>query len=84
VSELSATMTAALKHAESHGGLVRQPGGFWVAPQDERDYRPRVYFGTSTVAGLVKRGLLAYIEHREGRNGRFPIRASKATGEPQP
>lgn len=85
-TKLSSTMAAAMQHAEEHGCLVRQPGGAWVAPKDADDWSwGRVRFGASTVNGLVKRGLLLYVEHKIGRSGRFPIRAaiSKALGERQ-
>jgi hypothetical protein len=82
--DLSNTMASAVKHAKEHGGLVRQPGGSWVAPKDENDWSwSRVRFGGSTINGLVKRGLLVFTEHRDGRNGRFPIRAAIPTGDHQ-
>lgn len=79
MKELTGTMLAAIQHTRMHGALVRQPGGSWVAPKDENDWSwSRVRFGASTIAGLVKRGELTYTEHKEGRNGQFPIRATVA------
>ena len=72
---LTPTMQHAVDYAKQHDGkLHRHPGGFWGAPSwwDEH----RALFGTSTVAGLVRRGAAAYTEWKEGRNGRFPIVAT--------
>jgi hypothetical protein len=70
---LSPTMLAAFEHAKAHGGaIVRYPGGFWYAA----DRIGGKSFGTPTVEGLVSRGAATYTEWQEGRNGRFPIRAT--------
>lgn len=77
MSELSATMRAALDHASKNGGLVRSPGGYWG---------PRapcgcpLTFGTSTINALVSRGLAEYTEWKDGRNGSFPIRMAVKEG----
>jgi hypothetical protein len=71
--KLTPTMQAAVNHAQKHGGaLVRWPGGFWYAvDQQGSGYS----FGTPTVQALVSRGVAEYTEWQEGRNGKFPIRA---------
>lgn len=75
MSELSATMRAALGYATKHGGLERFPGGFWSRPGlTQWDSLQYVSFGTPTVQALVSRGLAEYIEWKDGRNGSFPIR----------
>lgn len=70
---LSPTMTNALRWIKEWGGKVkRYPGGFWSSPQAFLS----VTFGTSTIEALVKRGVMAYSEWKDGRNGRFPIEAN--------
>lgn len=77
MSELSATMRAALDYASKNGGLIRSPGGYWVAA------KPCAWpftFNTSTVNALVSRGLAEYTEWKDGRNGSFPIRMAVKEG----
>ena len=80
--DLSTTMQAAVTQARAYGGsLYRHPGGFWTA-YERYDLQSKA-FGTPTVEGLVSRGVMAYAEWKDGRSGKFPIRAalSKATAE---
>jgi hypothetical protein len=66
-------MRDAIDYARANGGkLLRQPGGFWVRPEDEYLAYCRS-FGTPTVEGLVRRGVASYTKWKEGRNGRFPV-----------
>ena len=78
-SDLSSIMAVALAIAEAHGGkLERLPGGFWTYPGCPRyahNGNPHESYGTSTIAALVARGRMKYVEWKEGRNGRFPIAA---------
>lgn len=70
---LSPTMLECLKSCRDWGGSIhRHPGGYWGAAA----FKLHETFGTSTVDGLVRRGELEYTEWQEGRNGRFPIRAT--------
>lgn len=77
-TEISATMAAALAMAYDHEGrLERRAGGFWTwkgCPWNGR--APQEYFGTPTIEALVKRGRMAYVQFRPGRNGTFPIVAA--------
>lgn len=82
---LSATMVACLDLANQHGGeLVRYVGGYW-APRNlglHPSLNGSEYHGSSTVQALVTRGHAEYSEHREGRNGKFPIAVrTRATQE---
>lgn len=77
---LSPTMQSALNYAAAHGGaLVRLPGGFWCEPSATQWSHGIASFGTKTVEGLVTRGSMTYTEWRDGRNGRFPVRAAIAS-----
>lgn len=79
VGELSPTMLHALKFAREHGGsLVRSAGGYWHAPQELQMFgiRSVITFGTPTVQALVSQGLAEYTEWKDGRNGKFPVRAA--------
>ena len=78
--KMSATMAVALADILDRGGeIVRHQGGYWTVPGAVKTAvigRPfEWWLGTSTVEGLVRRGELFYTEHREGRNGNFPVRA---------
>lgn len=82
---LSPTMLLCLEACRGWGGSIhRHPGGYW----GDSALRLHESFGTSTVDGLVKRGQLEYTQWQEGRNGRFPIRAtikpSQATSKGDP
>jgi hypothetical protein len=69
--KLSPVMSKALDRIQKAGGYtVRTAGGYWW-PGEVRSH----WFGTSTVAALVKRGVLNYTEWKEGHNYKFPIRA---------
>lgn len=71
-------MATCLTFARAHGGrLVRSPGGFWSYPgaPTAGDGVPRPSFGTSTIEALVRRKLMIYTEHRQGKRGPFPIAA---------
>ena len=76
---LTPTMRRCIRFASANGGkphgvLVRYPGGHWRAKgADSRVYQwGKPSFNTSTVEGLVRRGLAEYTQCREGRNGKFP------------
>lgn len=70
--KISKTMAYVLgRMAEGGNKLKRFPGGFWRTSVDSQEY-----FGTKTVHALVTRGLAAYTEYKDGRNGPFPIEAS--------
>lgn len=77
---LSPTMIDCIGMMEEAGGeIVRFQGGFWAPRNIARHTHsgiPVSYHGASTVQGLVDRGYATYTEHREGRGGRFPIRAT--------
>lgn len=76
--ELTATMWRALNHAVCNGGILeRRPGGFWMLPS--ADYLKATSFGTPTVEALVKRGRMEYSEWKDGKRGKFPIRAQVVT-----
>jgi hypothetical protein len=68
-------MVACIAYADRLGALTRHPGGYWGAPKYERY---GVWFSTSTVDALVKRGRLIYTAWKDGRKGRFPIEAKIA------
>jgi hypothetical protein len=74
---LSATMAGVLGDIIQHGGVVvRHQGGYWSYPGcphfgNHFDW----YCGTTTIEALVARGELVYTEWKEGRGGKFPIRA---------
>lgn len=74
--EMSSTMRQAMDYARKHGGeLERFPGGYWCLPsRTQWTIVGAVTFGTSTIAGLVGRGLAEYTAWKDGRNGSFPIR----------
>lgn len=79
--KLTATMAIALGDIIDRGGkIVRHQGGYWTEPGAVMSgticHPFDWWLGTSTVEGLVRRGELTYTEHREGRNGSFPIAAS--------
>ncbi len=69
-TEISGTMRAALHFSVQYGGeLTRYPGGFWAGNDGVKE----VWFGTSTVEALVKRGLMEYVEWKETHGRKFPI-----------
>jgi hypothetical protein len=76
-NELSPTMRQAIDYALKHSEgvrenavLVRFPGGFWGL----RTWKPsEIWFGTTTVEGIVKRGAGEYVKWQEGKHGKFPI-----------
>lgn len=70
--QISGTMRAAIAYMEKNGDMVRFPGGFW-ARASWAFHEP--CFGTSTINSLVSRGLADYCAWKDGRGGRFPIRA---------
>lgn len=79
MTPLSKTMLECLKSCRGWGGSIhRHPGGYWGASA----FKLHESFGTSTIEGLVKRGELEYTEWQEGRNGRFPIRATIKPSQP--
>lgn len=75
--ELSATMVACIDDAQAAGGeLIRFAGGYWAkrgAAIQSHNGAPVGAHGTSTVNAIVTRGYAEYSEHRDGRNGPFPI-----------
>lgn len=72
---LTGPMADAVTFAKANGNkLIRYPGGFWCA---EGTREP--YVGTSTVAALVRRGVMKYTKyqpHSGGGAGEFPIEAT--------
>ena len=76
---LSAVMAGVLVDIIDHGGIVvRHQGGFWSYPGCTRNNgRLDWYCGTTTIEALVARGDLVYTEWKEGRRGKFPIRAQR-------
>ena len=75
MAKLSKTMQQCVNSMRTHGGSIeRHPGGYWRC-----EPTGGFSFGTSTVQGLVGRGVAAYTQWQEGRNGRFPIRATLLT-----
>lgn len=76
--EVSPSMRQAIGTMKIHGGSIdRHPGGFWRC-EPLGGYS----FGTSTIEGLVKRGIAEYTQWQEGRSGRFPIRATLKPDQP--
>ena len=75
-AELTPTMRQAVDHARQHGGILeRFPGGYWSEPgRTQWNLGGAVTFGTSTIAGLVARGVAEYTEWKEGRSGNFPVK----------
>jgi hypothetical protein len=71
--DLSPEMKMTLAYMQSNGGrLFRWPGGFWA--KDEYQLRSNIYFGTSTIQALVRRGLAEYVGYKEHkRGGEFPV-----------
>jgi len=69
---LTPEMLEAIKFAQTNnaGKLHRHPGGFWTTREYHAHFR---YFVTSTVEGIVNRGVGAYTEWRDGRNGSYPV-----------
>lgn len=72
VVSLTATMLDAIRFAQTNnaGRLHRHPGGRWTTRDFYTHFR---HYGTSTVEGIVSRGVGTYTEWRDGKNGRFPI-----------
>jgi len=75
IGNLSATMVSAIDLAlESGGELVRYQGGYWAARgKPHPSFGQTECYGTKTIEALVARGCAEYSEHRDGRNGRFPV-----------
>lgn len=74
-SDLSRVMQSAYEYARLNGGtLTRFPGGLHQPVQWMRaDRGGGLFFGTSTIEGLVRRGYATYSKWQEGRRGKFPI-----------
>jgi hypothetical protein len=77
-AEISATMRMAVLVTRERGKLVRFPGGYWSyegCPWDGAT--PQTYFGTTTIQGLVRRGVLRYSQWRRKsrQHGEFPVEA---------
>ena len=61
---------------QTDGKLKRYPGGFWAGTVCDRPWnKGKNMFGTSTVNGLVSRGLMEYCAWKEGKRGKFPVEA---------
>jgi len=69
----SPEMRAAIDCALEHGGkLIRYPGGFWS--YEGWGLHHGVYFGTTTIEAIVKRGAGEYTNQQRRRDGStFPI-----------
>lgn len=85
---LTDTMQQALDFAKAHDNkLTRHPGGVWsgkVHPDivgidcynlDETYLR----FRTTTIQGLISRGIAEYTDWKEGSNRRFPVEVTLTT-----
>jgi hypothetical protein len=75
---LTPTMSAAYRFAvkESGGELFRFPGGYWTT-----ELWGNRTFGTSTIEGMVKRGVAEYTVWKEGKRGKFPTRVRMKKAE---
>lgn len=61
----SPTMRAAIDHALKHDAtLIRYPGGFW-ARCGWRQHDGELWFGTSTIEAIVKRGAGEYVKWKD-------------------
>lgn len=82
-TSLTPTMQAAYQHAKAHGSVLeRFPGGYWCeVGRTQWTAHGGQTFSTPTVQALVSRGLADYTEWKDGRNGRFPIRATLTGAE---
>lgn len=70
MNKLTDTMKTCLHYVALHGGKIdRWPGGFW------REGTAGLWFGTTTIEALVKRGKLRYSAYRESQGRSFPIQA---------
>ena len=67
-------MLECVEYIRAHGAIHRHQGGFWANTGWLLHSGP--YFGTSTIQSLVTRGVAEYTEWRDGRGGRFPIKAA--------
>ena len=71
---LTSVMRQCVAGMRQYNNMIdRYPGGFWRCGSTGG-----LTFGTSTVEALVGRGIAEYTEWRDGRKGRFPIRARLA------
>ncbi len=79
LTELSPMMLDALAKArECDGKLYRHPGGFWTAeaaPIFTGGVPGCWYTTATTVAALVRRDQLKYVDWQTGRTYRFPVKA---------
>ncbi len=74
MSVLSYTMELAEQAARANGGrLHRHRGGYWTPSKNPNSPSTMEHYGTSTIDGLVRRGLAYYSDHRRGRSGEFPV-----------
>jgi hypothetical protein len=71
--KLSTTMQQCVDYIRANGAIHRHQGGFWANAGWILHAGP--YFDTSTLNALVMRGVIEYSEWRDGRSGRFPIKA---------
>ncbi len=79
IVKVTQTQIRCLRFMQQNGAEIhRHPGGYWSTS----DWRHNgISFGTSTIEGLSKRGLIKYTEwkkHGHG-DGQFPIKAEIAT-----
>ena len=75
---LTAEMQRALDYAKTHGGkLYRHPGGYWGHNNWFAMRHCKWFFGTTTIQGLVARGLASYTRWQrrtaKTRGGDFPV-----------
>lgn len=78
--KVSRSMQQLITSMQTHGNTVeRFPGGFWRC-EPNGGYS----FGTSTVEALITRGIAEYSEWKDGRSGRFPIKATLRPSVPHP
>jgi hypothetical protein len=75
--ELTPTMQQAVEFIRQHGSIVRYQGGYWNRPGCVHygEYSAGS-FGSSTIDGMAKRGIIEYTEWKERGTGyKFPIAA---------
>jgi hypothetical protein len=71
--KLSPTMQECIRYIGQHGAIHRHQGGFWA--NAGWVLHSGGWFDTSTLNALEKRGVVEYVEWRDGKSGRFPIKA---------
>jgi hypothetical protein len=78
--KLSPTMRQCVAYIREHGAIHRHQGGFWAKPDWVLHHG--IYFDGSTMNALVTRKVVEYTEWRDGRGGKFPIKAALCSALP--